>query len=176
MERNKLNGLAALPLDDYGSTASTKHKEDQVRIMQEDQLDTADEQNIHVQLKKDDRGMYCNDGVRKIDFILVYEEQTETKKSASAAEERIKKWRQKFLKNLQKAGLYIEEEIVENDKQLITFIKLHAPWEVCCAYAESLSIRAPLQAHPNPTSNWSSKLLETVHIPNVMDQAVPNTP
>ncbi|KAH9514072.1 Anoctamin-7 [Bulinus truncatus] len=141
-----------------------------------DRNDVVDDQAIHVNLRSDDRGLYFNDGKRKIDFILVYEEQLETKKSASASEERIKRWRQKFLKNLEKAGLNTEQEVVESDKKLITFIKLHAPWDVCCAYAESLSIRAPLQAHPNPTSNWSSKLLETLHIPNALEQSVPNMP
>ncbi|XP_059142101.1 anoctamin-7-like isoform X3 [Physella acuta] len=139
-------------------------------------IDGPEENTVHVNLRKEDSGLYFNDGLRKIDFILVYEEQVETKKSVSATEERIKKWRQKFFNNLKKAGLHIEEEMVENDKKLITFIKLHAPWDVCCAYAESLSIRAPLQAHPNPTSNWSSKFLETFHIPNMMDQVVPNMP
>ncbi|XP_055863941.1 anoctamin-7-like isoform X3 [Biomphalaria glabrata] len=152
-------------LESRGIEASTSRSQDVV-----------DEQTIRVHLRKDDRGLYFNDGKRKIDFILVFDEQIETKKSASASEEKIKRWRQKFLKNLEKAGLNTEQEVVENEKKLITFVKLHAPWDVCCAYAENLSIRAPLQAHPNPTSNWSSKLLETLHIPNALEQAVPNTP
>ncbi|XP_035825775.1 anoctamin-7 [Aplysia californica] len=32
------------------------------------------------------------------------------------------------------------------------------------------------EAHPNPTSNWSAKLLEVLHIPNLMHQDVPNVP
>eukprot|EP00058_Branchiostoma_floridae_P028493 XP_002613984.1 hypothetical protein BRAFLDRAFT_67435 [Branchiostoma floridae] len=31
-------------------------------------------------------------------------------------------------------------------------------------------------AHPNPSENWSAKLLESLHIPNMMDQEVPNKP
>ncbi|BFZ23683.1 hypothetical protein BsWGS_26722 [Bradybaena similaris] len=175
MERNKLNGLTALPQEDYGSTSKTRQKEEKMRIMQENDMNGTEEQ-IDIKLNENDKAMFFNDGERKIDFVLVYEEQIETKRCHSAAEERIKKWRQKFLKNLQKAGLQMEEEAVQNEKKLITFMKLHAPWEVCCAYAEDLSIRAPLQAHPNPTSNWSARLLEMLHIPNVMEQEVPNMP
>jgi anoctamin-7 len=32
------------------------------------------------------------------------------------------------------------------------------------------------QAHPNPTSNWSGKVLKTIHFPNIMAQDVPNNP
>ena len=37
------------------------------------------------------------------------------------------------------------QEALESEKKLITFIKLHAPWDVCCVYAEDLGVRAPLQ-------------------------------
>ncbi|GFS17994.1 anoctamin, partial [Elysia marginata] len=132
---------------------------------------------LNSRLKKGDgKGLFFDDGRRVVDFILVYEEQLEQKKSASAAEERIKKWRAKFIKNLQKAGLQTEEDTLENEKKLITFVKLHAPWDVCCVYAEDLGIRAPLQAHPNPTSNYTAKILEFLHIPNMMTQDVPNVP
>ncbi|KAK3743463.1 hypothetical protein RRG08_011307 [Elysia crispata] len=146
------------------------------------ELDGSDD-HLNTRLKKGDRkGLFFDDGRRVIDFILVYEELLEQKKSASAAEERIKKWRAKFIKNLHKVGVQTEEEALESEKKLITFIKLHAPWDVCCVYAEDLGVRAPLQvvpdnsAHPNPTSNYTAKILEFLHIPNMMEHDVPNVP
>ena len=37
------------------------------------------------------------------------------------------------------------QEMLESGKKLITFVKLHAPWDVCCVHAEDLCLRAPLQ-------------------------------
>lgn len=55
------------------------------------------------------------------------------------------KWRQKYLANLRKVGLDMEEEAVESEKKTTYFIKLSTPWSVLVEYAEELSIRAPLQ-------------------------------
>ena len=68
------------------------------------------------------------------------------------------------------------QEAVEGSKKMIYYIKLHAPWDVLCFYAEDLAMTAPLQAHPNPSSNWSGKCLGTLHIPNLMAVNVPNPP
>ncbi|XP_025082968.1 anoctamin-7-like isoform X2 [Pomacea canaliculata] len=70
----------------------------------------------------------------------------------------------------------MEEAMLESTKILTTFVKLHAPWELCCVCAEDLSMRSPLQAHPNPTKNWSETVLQTLHIPVLMSQEVPNQP
>lgn len=40
---------------------------------------------------------------------------------------------------------FITQENVQNEKTLINFIKIHAPWSVVCEWAEHLSMRAPLQ-------------------------------
>nr|KAG5698674.1 hypothetical protein BaRGS_022562 [Batillaria attramentaria] len=109
------------------------------------------------------------------DFILVYEEALETKK-VKTDDNKLVLWRNKFMKNLHKAGLETEEEMLESGKKLITFVKLHAPWDVCCVHAEDLCLRAPLQAHQNPSANWSEKLLKMLHVPNIMHQNVPNQP
>lgn len=53
-------------------------------------------------------------------------------------------WRNKYLENIQKDGLQIEEEIVEQGKKAFVFLKIHATWPVLCHYAEELSMRAPL--------------------------------
>ncbi|KAL1139842.1 hypothetical protein AAG570_006819 [Ranatra chinensis] len=79
--------------------------------------------------------------------------------------------------NLSKAGLDMEQEIVESaNKKLVYFIKLHATWPVLCHYAEELNMRAPLQAHPNPSVNWSEMALKVLRLPNIMYQDVPCKP
>ena len=37
------------------------------------------------------------------------------------------------------------QDSIESNRKMINFVKLHAPWEVCCFYAEDLCMRAPLQ-------------------------------
>ena len=39
-----------------------------------------------------------------------------------------------------------------------------------------LNFRGPIQIQPNPRTNWSSKLLAAMCLPNIMEQNVPNTP
>jgi anoctamin-7 len=34
---------------------------------------------------------------------------------------------------------------VESEKKMVHFLKVHAPWDVLCYYAEDMSMRAPLQ-------------------------------
>ncbi|XP_023932129.1 anoctamin-7 isoform X5 [Lingula anatina] len=191
-EKGIINGVA-VPMEDYG-TISTNSGDDKVNFIREDELmissddeGPAPHDNVGKYDPTLDKGSYFRDGKRKIDFVLVYEdkvEKPEKKKTADPADkkrklsedERKEIWRQKFLKNLKKAGLDMEEEVVQGEKKMIFYIKLSAPWDVLCVYAEDLSMRAPLQAHPNPSSNWSGKILETLRIPNIMDQEVPNTP
>uniref|UniRef100_A0A672LQ57 Anoctamin n=1 Tax=Sinocyclocheilus grahami TaxID=75366 RepID=A0A672LQ57_SINGR len=57
-----------------------------------------------------------------------------------------------------------------------TYVLLSAPWNVLCYYAEEISLRVPLQVVTTPISNWSEKILEKLHIPNIMAQDVPNLP
>ncbi|XP_033750082.1 anoctamin-7-like isoform X2 [Pecten maximus] len=173
MEKNVLNG-GTYTYDDYGSVNN-----DDKTVLYEDQ--SSDDGGIEIGTRPyspgDDRGCFFKDGLRRIDFILVYEEEVEKKvKSNSVEIEKVEKWRSKFIKNIRKTGLETEEERVQSAKKITTFIKLHAPWDVCCFYAEDLCMRAPLQAHPNPSDNWSDKVLTTLKIPNMMSAHVPNAP
>ncbi|XP_075234460.1 anoctamin-7-like [Lycorma delicatula] len=142
-----------------------------------------------------DSSIFFRDGRRKIDFVLVYEETLGASNSTRIArrasmmappppvilgDKKLAKqetWRQRFMGNLRKAGLDMEEELVESvNKKLVYFIKLHATWPVLCHYAEELNMRAPLQAHPNPSVNKSEQLLKYLHLPNIMHQDVPKKP
>ncbi|XP_042146246.1 anoctamin-7 [Ixodes scapularis] len=114
--------------------------------------------------------LFFRDGKRRIDYVLVYEDSEGVRLNKHDG------WRQTFMANLRKAGLDMEEELVEGEHKAIHFIKLSAPWPVLVRYAEELCLRAPLQAHPNPSVNWSAGLLGTLRIPNIMDDEVPNKP
>uniref|UniRef100_A0A8C2GA40 Anoctamin n=1 Tax=Cyprinus carpio TaxID=7962 RepID=A0A8C2GA40_CYPCA len=65
---------------------------------------------------------------------------------------------------------------VVQGKTKTTYVLLSAPWNVLCYYAEEISLRVPLQVVTTPISNWSEKILEKLHIPNIMAQDVPNLP
>ncbi|KAG8325309.1 hypothetical protein J6590_070612 [Homalodisca vitripennis] len=109
-----------------------------------------------------DMSTYFRDGRRKIDFVMVYEETLVAGSSAQSRRASVmvphpvhmldkklakhENWRQRFMSNLRKAGLDMEEEVVEaQNRKLVYFIKLHATWPVLCHYAEELNMRAPLQ-------------------------------
>ncbi|XP_026138664.1 anoctamin-7-like [Carassius auratus] len=124
-----------------------------------------------------------SDGVTRIDFVLVWEESVNPLKSAESDEvssgsssDTHRKWRTEFLSRLQTAGLHQEMKEVVQGKTKTTYVLLSAPWKVLCYYAEEISLRVPLQVVTTPISIWSEKILEKLHIPNIMAQGVPNLP
>uniref|UniRef100_A0A671UEA9 Anoctamin n=1 Tax=Sparus aurata TaxID=8175 RepID=A0A671UEA9_SPAAU len=90
--------------------------------------------------------LFFNDGVRRIDFILVYED--EDKKEF---EKRHTFQRKKA--SLMKMGMELEATKSVIDEKL-TFVKVHMPWDVLCTYAEVLHIKLPIQ--PNDLSSRPS--------------------
>uniref|UniRef100_A0A8C4QQK4 Anoctamin n=1 Tax=Eptatretus burgeri TaxID=7764 RepID=A0A8C4QQK4_EPTBU len=78
-------------------------------------------------------GLFFRDDSRRIDFVLVYH-------SNSPHSER----RDVFERNLRAEGLMMEKEmsITNND---LTFVKIHATWEMLCKYAEEMNIRMPFR-------------------------------
>ncbi|XP_076365201.1 anoctamin-7-like isoform X1 [Tachypleus tridentatus] len=188
-EKYELNGpQTSKGKDTYGSFNARDDDGDSEFIIQRDQLNevehspSSEQGIIMAPTPADDKGTYFRDGKRKIDFVLVYEEpigeafNTQPAQKASKKAHKHEAWRKKFMSNLRKAGLDMEEEVVESEKKTIHFVKLSAPWTVLINYAEELCMRAPLQAHPNPSANWSEQLLGTFHIPNIMYEDVPNKP
>ncbi|XP_052821331.1 anoctamin-7-like isoform X2 [Mya arenaria] len=177
-EKYSLNGRT-YPLETYGATQ--KKHEDRVRIIPDEQSSATSDADIAMESHSstrlsEEKDNYFQDGERKIDFVLVYEEESGTQKSLETQKGSVDHKRYKFLESLRKAGLQTEEERVTTEKRIITYIKLFAPWEVLIFYAEDLCMRAPLQAHPNPSSNWSDKILRTIHVPNMLHEDVPNKP
>ncbi|TKS91086.1 Anoctamin-4 Transmembrane protein 16D [Collichthys lucidus] len=79
------------------------------------------------------RGLCLSDGKSRIDYILVY------RKSSSQSEKR-----EIFERNIRAEGLQMEKEASVTNSDVI-FLKLHAPWDVLCRYAELMNIRMPFR-------------------------------
>ncbi|XP_016377939.1 anoctamin-7-like isoform X1 [Sinocyclocheilus rhinocerous] len=143
-------------------------------------------------------GNYFRDGQTKIDFVLVWEvkvrrkrrsrgqsqgevaeEAVEAAQEESRSERRkaqLAQWRDKFIQNIQSAGLLMEKEESSSVKKTVHYLKLHAPWDVLVYYAEELCLRAPLQVQPHPDYNTSTRVLQKLWVPNIMKDSVPNRP
>ncbi|KAJ8405337.1 hypothetical protein AAFF_G00323280 [Aldrovandia affinis] len=78
-------------------------------------------------------GLCFSDGKCRIDYILVY------RKSSLQSEKR-----EVFERNIRAEGLQMEKEASLTHSDVI-FLKLHAPWEVLCRYAELMNIRMPFR-------------------------------
>ncbi|XP_065061399.1 anoctamin-7-like isoform X1 [Rhopilema esculentum] len=118
-----------------------------------------------------ERGCYFRDGLRKIDFILVYTEDNE-----KPADPKHLEYREKFLANLRKSHLDMEEEVTEDKNTKVHFIKCHCPFEVLKFYAEEMSFRAPLELRSTVKTNWTERMLAKFHLPNPFKEEVPNSP
>ena len=55
---------------------------------------------------------------------------------------------------------FLGQEHVEGNKKMITYIKLHAPWDLLCFYAEDLSMRAALQVRDDLLGSPVNGMLE----------------
>uniref|UniRef100_A0A7N8YEK4 Anoctamin n=1 Tax=Mastacembelus armatus TaxID=205130 RepID=A0A7N8YEK4_9TELE len=94
--------------------------------------------------------LFFNDGVRRIDFILVYEDED---KKEFEKRHTFQRRREYFEASLMKMGMELEATKSVVDEKLL-FVKVHMPWDVLCTYAEVLHIKVPLQ--PNDlTSHYS---------------------
>ncbi|XP_078271613.1 anoctamin-3 isoform X2 [Rhinoraja longicauda] len=89
------------------------------------------EEHMDKEQSASEYNMFFKDSKKKIDYILVY------KKTDMHVDKR-----STFEKNLRAEGLQLEREqsITNTD---VMFVKLHAPWETICKYAEIMNIRMP---------------------------------
>ncbi|CAB1322581.1 unnamed protein product, partial [Coregonus sp. 'balchen'] len=78
-------------------------------------------------------GLLFRDGKRRIDYILVY------KKSSPLVEKRVT-----FERNLRAEGVMLEKEPSLTNTDIL-FVKIHAPWDTLCKYAEQMNIRMPFR-------------------------------
>ncbi|XP_050306714.1 anoctamin-1 isoform X2 [Anthonomus grandis grandis] len=88
--------------------------------------------------------IFFSDGVRSVDFVLVWDASDENPNSPLAMEKAQK--RKCFEKNLEAEGLELEYEPPEPNG--LNFIKIHAPKEVLRRYSEILKLRMPMKEVP----------------------------
>uniref|UniRef100_A0A4W5JIK9 Anoctamin n=1 Tax=Hucho hucho TaxID=62062 RepID=A0A4W5JIK9_9TELE len=92
--------------------------------------------------------LFFNDGVRRIDFVLVYEDE-----DMKETDKNITFQKRKVSASLMKMGMELEAVRSVVDEKLL-FVKVHMPWDMLCTYAEVLHIKLPIQ--PNDLSTTSS--------------------
>ncbi|KAM6896348.1 anoctamin-6 [Lycodopsis pacificus] len=97
--------------------------------------------------------LFFNDGVRRIDFILVYEDEDKKHFEKRSTFHHHKTRREYFEASLMKMGMELEATKSVIDEKLL-FVKVHMPWDVLCTYAEVLHIKLPIQ--PNNLSSQPS--------------------
>uniref|UniRef100_A0AAQ4RCU6 Anoctamin n=1 Tax=Gasterosteus aculeatus aculeatus TaxID=481459 RepID=A0AAQ4RCU6_GASAC len=88
--------------------------------------------------------LFFNDGVRRIDFILVYEDEDKKEFEKRHTFQRHKRRREYFEASLMEMGMELEATKSVIDDKLL-FVKVHMPWDVQCTYAEVLHIKLPIQ-------------------------------
>ncbi|XP_065679230.1 anoctamin-7-like isoform X1 [Hydra vulgaris] len=118
-----------------------------------------------------ERGTYFRDGKRKIDFVLVYVEEKN-----QMADTRLVGFRKRFLSNLKRSSVEMEEERCNDKENILHFIKCHCPFEVLKYYAEELSFKAPLALRQTEKINWSERMLAKFRLPNPFYEKVPMSP
>uniref|UniRef100_A0A667X6J4 Anoctamin n=1 Tax=Myripristis murdjan TaxID=586833 RepID=A0A667X6J4_9TELE len=97
--------------------------------------------------------LFFNDGVRRIDFVLVYEDEDKKEFEKRHTFLRRKRRREYFEASLMKMGMELEATRSVIDEKLM-FVKIHMPWDVLCTYAEVLHIKLPIE--PNDLSSRPS--------------------
>ncbi|XP_046815606.1 anoctamin-4 isoform X2 [Vespa crabro] len=86
--------------------------------------------------------LYFRDGRRRIDMVLVYQEENEG--VMTELETRRREQRRIFQQNLLTEGLQLELEPKENSFDGKTFfLKLHIPWKIKVQYAEVMNLKLP---------------------------------
>lgn len=84
--------------------------------------------------------MIYRDGRRRIDMVLVYQDEAEG--VMTEIESKRREQRRVFQENLLKEGLQMELELPENSFDGKTyFLKLHIPWKIKIQYAEVMNLK-----------------------------------
>ncbi|XP_023237671.1 anoctamin-4-like isoform X2 [Centruroides sculpturatus] len=85
-----------------------------------------------IQTTAQDCSAYFDDGIRRIDFVLVYDKNSPMREA-----------RETFEENLKYEGL--ELEYAKNEEAELEFVKIHAPWEVLSRYGEIMQFKMPIK-------------------------------
>ncbi|XP_057310840.1 anoctamin-4-like isoform X2 [Hydractinia symbiolongicarpus] len=114
--------------------------------------------------KEKEGGNFFNDGVRRIDAILAYDEDKDS-------EGWLRSYRDAYIKNLHRWRLQIEIDVFVRGKEAygtfdeskkqesdVRFIKVHAPFEVLCDTAEDMKMKMPIAENDIYIKEWYEKL------------------
>ncbi|KAJ7329730.1 hypothetical protein JRQ81_015904 [Phrynocephalus forsythii] len=161
-----------LEVEDGEEEEDEREEEDDGEIVLEEMEQTiipsygalASQQALHVpewaefNLKPD--SLYFNDGQRRIDYVLVYEDESKKDGHKKSFQRKQMRKRQAYESNLITRGLQLEATKSVLDEKRV-FVKVHIPWEVLCSYAEVMHIKMPLQPNDLKTRDsafsWISK-------------------
>uniref|UniRef100_A0AAY4D0S3 Anoctamin n=1 Tax=Denticeps clupeoides TaxID=299321 RepID=A0AAY4D0S3_9TELE len=103
-----------------------------------------------VEFNRNPDSLFFNDEKRRIDFVLVYEDESKKEFEKRHAFQKHKRRREYFESSLMKMGVELEAaRSVVNDK--LIFVKVHLPWDVLCTYAEILHIKMPIETNDLPS-------------------------
>lgn len=92
---------------------------------------------------------FLSDGYSQIDMVLAFEE-VASKNAKNTQDEQIRDFFEKLL--MQEEGLILERETsASTSEQLITFVKIHAPFDVLAVHAESMGLKIPLKGVEKPS-------------------------
>ncbi|CAB0010579.1 unnamed protein product [Nesidiocoris tenuis] len=90
--------------------------------------------------------LFFDDGKRRIDLVMVYEEEDIEVGPLPEVEHRRVETRKEFHLNLEKQGLELElQDRKESFDQKTYFLKVHVPWKVLTRYAEVMNIKMPIK-------------------------------
>ncbi|MEE6480788.1 hypothetical protein FKM82_012671 [Ascaphus truei] len=116
-----------------------------------------------VEFNQNPDSLHFNDGQRRIDYVLVYEDESkkeQTKYTKRNVHLKQMRKRQAYESNLKRNGLELEVTRSVLDEKLV-FVKVYATWEVLCTYAEVMHIKLPLQPNDLRTRhsafNWFTR-------------------
>ncbi|XP_054290583.1 anoctamin-4-like [Macrosteles quadrilineatus] len=92
----------------------------------------------------DSETLFFHDGRRRIDLVLVYEEEDMSLGVLTEQDTLRQFWRRQFHDNMRQEGLETELEDKESSfDQKTFFLKVHAPWRVILKYAEAMNLKTP---------------------------------
>lgn len=114
------------------------------------------DENSNELQKENSNLIYFNDGRRRIDYVLVYDQGIKESLNNSSAVSRRRRtiaekvqFRQFFQENLRRDGLHLEEDILSHasadNREVTVFVKVHGTWPALCRQAEILKMKMPLR-------------------------------
>ncbi|XP_064396523.1 anoctamin-7-like isoform X2 [Halichondria panicea] len=130
-----------------------------------------------------DQTVFFEDGVRRIDFVLVYQLQVEKKggfckKDTEDTEEQQDKRgtkRDRFIESCKEMGLEFElQDCAESPDRKSFYYKVHATHIALLKGAEELFLRMPISENNLKVSSWRQRFFDYIKVRDPMDPNIPS--